>query len=574
MAPAGDPAQGASQGVSMSSESQSMAPIGFTSAQDEAKFLAKLEKAGSVQVRLSQPDDQDVEGHFFSHRADVVLVRAGVDDDDVEGHVISIHFPDAEQARHFRNTLIAAGALTASLALGMGAGQALAPSVHTGTAQGVSAPSQIVFMDTSAALREAGSLSATTTHGTTLTIPVGSASDAANQARIAAGGAASADAATKAREGVVESTSAIPGDTGAALRESGALSQANPAAQADAARAAAGLSGSLAGTPTAESVVSQSGDSIAERAQQISAGDVNPAAAGDAARAAAGLHGSLAGVDGTAAETPVREREAGALSSATADSSAAFIPQAGAAVSAEDQINAEIAAAQAKASGADASAAFIPQAGTAMSAEDQINAEIAAAQAKASAAETVVSQSGDSIAERAAQISAGTVNPAAAADAARAAAGLHGSLAGSTSAVDSPTKAREAGALSSANSQAAADAARAAAGIHGSLAGTDAVNPAAEADAARAAAGLSGSLAGTPTAESVMAQAGDSYAERAAQASASTTSSTDTSAQIREGGSETSSTPTSRAGDSLVERSTATAAGDEGDATPNSGFQP
>src|SRR5919201_1783734 len=205
MAPAGDPAQGAGQGMAMSSDSTNLTPIGFTSAQEESKFLARLEKAGSVQVRLSQPDDQDVEGHLFQRHDEVVLVKAALgDEDDVEGHVISIHFPDAEQARHFRNTLIATGALTASLALGIGAGQALAPSVHTGAAQGVSAPSQIVYMDTSAAAREAGPLSATTTPGQTLTIPVGSASDVANQARAAAG-AAGADASTRAREGAVES---------------------------------------------------------------------------------------------------------------------------------------------------------------------------------------------------------------------------------------------------------------------------------------------------------------------------------------------------------------------------------
>ena len=48
-------------------------------------------------------------------------------------------------------------------------------------------------------------------------------------------------------------------------------------------------------------------------------------------------------------------------------------------------------------------------------------------------------------------MSESAVNPAAAADAARTAAGITGSLAGSSSAADSPTKAREGGSVSQQN---------------------------------------------------------------------------------------------------------------------------
>src|SRR5439155_4242129 len=183
---------------------------------------------------------------------DQTLVLAlQVADDDVEGHPISIHSPEAGQAGRFRNELLAAGVLTATLAMGVGTGVALAPH-QTGTAA-APASQATVFMDTSAQAREGGAL----TQSRTLSIPVGSASDVAQKAQAAESGL-----------------------TGPALKsavgsQSKGASAVNPAAAADAARTEAGVSGSLAGSTSG------------------TAG--NPAAAADAARTQAGITGSLAG---------------------------------------------------------------------------------------------------------------------------------------------------------------------------------------------------------------------------------------------------------------------------------------
>jgi hypothetical protein len=224
--------------------------VRFTSAQGEERVRSLLAEGGPLKVRVSIPTDEDVEGHALDSAT--VLARVALDDDDVEGHAISIHFPDVDQARHFRNALLAAGVLTATVALGAGAGAALAPS-HQGSAVG-SSTQTTVFMDTSALAREGGTIAASRS----LSIPVGSASDLATKAREAASvEAASANAATKAREG---------GPIGA--------STANPTASAAAAQTSAGLHGSLAGSAT---------------------DTANPTASAAAAETAAGLHGSLAG---------------------------------------------------------------------------------------------------------------------------------------------------------------------------------------------------------------------------------------------------------------------------------------
>ena len=475
---------------------EAIKPISFASAQDESKLLKKLGSAKKVQVRLSQPDDQDVEGHLYLGNDKVVLASVALDDDDVEGHVISIHFPDAEQARHFRNQLIAAGALTATLALGIGAGSALAPNIHVGTAEGV-APT--TASQTFTGIREGGQLSIVLP-GVGAVNPDQAAADAARvNAGITgslAGSQTAADSPTRAREAGPLSSAAV-----------------NPQAAADAARANAGISGSLAGvdstaadSPTlareggslsvasTESVAAQAGDSIAERAGQIGqAGTVNPAAAADAARTQVGITGSLAGSN-TAADSPTRAREGGSLSfsEAAAKSQAAM------------------------------------DAGRSAAGISGFQEGVDSGSAAAAASSTIAGQAGDSIAERAAQVSGTTVNPQAAADAARAAAGIHGSLAGvDSTAADSPTLAREGGSLS--------------------VASTD----------------------------SIVGQAGDSMAERAAQASSTsggTASDVDTAAKAREGGS-LSSTTTPRAGDSIAERGQSGTT-DEGDGTPNSGFQP
>jgi hypothetical protein len=133
----------------------SMREVRFTSAEGEGSIRSKLAKGGPVAVRLRIPLDSDVEGHSLD--GTVVLAIARFDDSDVEGHALSIHFPDAGQARHFRNEMIAAGALTATLALGVGLSQ-LAPSAELGQSQGSGTQSNAVWMDTSAGMRE-GSLS-------------------------------------------------------------------------------------------------------------------------------------------------------------------------------------------------------------------------------------------------------------------------------------------------------------------------------------------------------------------------------------------------------------------------------
>jgi hypothetical protein len=191
-------------------------------------------------------------------------VRIGDDDDDVEGHAISIHFPDADRARRFRNELLAAGILTATVAMGVGTGMALAPHQQAGSVG--STTQSTVFMDTSAQAREGGAISASRT----LVVPVGSASDLATKAREAAAssGASALDTATKAREGGAAATTA-PRHTPVGRHGAGV----NAAAAAAATQTAAGLHGSLAGSSDA----------------------TNPAAAAAAAETSAGLHGSLAG---------------------------------------------------------------------------------------------------------------------------------------------------------------------------------------------------------------------------------------------------------------------------------------
>src|SRR5438309_9191223 len=244
-----DRSKGAGSGVAMSAgdANQDLQPIRFGSAESEAQVRSLLSKADTMRVRVRLADEQDVEGHLFGG-GDTSLVLAlalSGDDDDVEGHAISIHFPDAEQARRFRNELLAAGVLTATLAMGVGTGIALAPH-QTGTAA-APASQATVFMDTSAQAREGGAI----TQSSTLAIPVGSASDIAQKAQAAESGV-----------------------TGPALKsqvgsQSKAGAAVNPAAAADAARTEAGISGSLAGTTMG------------------TAG--NPAAAADAARTQAGI---------------------------------------------------------------------------------------------------------------------------------------------------------------------------------------------------------------------------------------------------------------------------------------------
>ena len=137
-----------------------MREVRFTSAEGESSIRSKLAKGGPIAVRLRIPPDSDVEGHSLGDT--VVLAVAKFDDSDVEGHALSIHFPDAGQARRFRNEMVAAGALTATLALGVGLSQ-LAPSAQLGESQ-AGTQSNAVWIDTSAGMRE-GSLSSVSAVG-------------------------------------------------------------------------------------------------------------------------------------------------------------------------------------------------------------------------------------------------------------------------------------------------------------------------------------------------------------------------------------------------------------------------
>jgi hypothetical protein len=304
----GNRSKGAGSGVAMSAgaANQDLQTVKFGSSESEAQVRGLLSKADTMRVRVRLADEQDVEGHLFGGGdSSLVLALQLSDDDDVEGHAISIHFPDAEQARRFRNELLAAGVLTATLAMGVGTGIALAPH-QTGTAA-APASQATVFMDTSAQAREGGAL----TQSRTLAIPVGGASDAAQKARDAAI-AAQAPTDTAARE-----SGAVSGVTGPELKtqigsQSKGSVNVNPAAAADTARTQAGITGSLAGSTT--------GSDASTKAREGTS--VNPMAAADAARTQAGISGSLAG-SSSASDTSTKAREGGALSESTANPAAA-----------------------------------------------------------------------------------------------------------------------------------------------------------------------------------------------------------------------------------------------------------
>src|SRR5947199_5510888 len=241
--------KGAGSGVARSAgdAKQDLQPIKFGSTESEAQVRGLLSKVDTMRVRVRLADEQDVEGHLFGGGdQSLVLALQLSGDDDVEGHAISIHFPDAEQARRFRNELLAAGVLTATLAMGVGTGVALAPH-QTGTAA-APASQATVFMDTSTQAREGGAL----TQSSTLAIPVGSASDIAQKGQAAQSGVTGP---------------ALKTATGSQSKGAAAI---NPAAAADSARSAAGITGSLAGSSSAA-------DSPT-RAREGGAAAINPAA--------------------------------------------------------------------------------------------------------------------------------------------------------------------------------------------------------------------------------------------------------------------------------------------------------
>jgi hypothetical protein len=93
--------------------------IGLTS-NDEAWVKELSDSAKPVRIRF--PEDADTQGHALSTAVTVVV---DADDDDVEGHALSLHFPSVQEANDFRRRMMAAGLITATLAVGAAGGVAL-----------------------------------------------------------------------------------------------------------------------------------------------------------------------------------------------------------------------------------------------------------------------------------------------------------------------------------------------------------------------------------------------------------------------------------------------------------------
>ena len=101
--------------------------VGWTSGEEGwIKDLATSQKR--VRIRIPASDD-DVEGHALSTAVSVVVSG----DDDVEGHAMSLHFPSVQEANEFRRRLLAAGLITATVAIGAAGGAALGSAAVGGT---------------------------------------------------------------------------------------------------------------------------------------------------------------------------------------------------------------------------------------------------------------------------------------------------------------------------------------------------------------------------------------------------------------------------------------------------------
>ncbi|HEX5578605.1 MAG TPA: hypothetical protein VFY43_02960, partial [Candidatus Limnocylindria bacterium] len=100
---------------------------------DDEAWVKELSQSGKP-VRIRIPADSDTEGHESSS---VLTVLVGADDDDdVEGHALSLHFPSAHEANEFRRNLMAAGLITATLAVGAAGGMAVGSNLsNIGTAE-------------------------------------------------------------------------------------------------------------------------------------------------------------------------------------------------------------------------------------------------------------------------------------------------------------------------------------------------------------------------------------------------------------------------------------------------------
>ncbi|HYM52306.1 MAG TPA: hypothetical protein VEW45_02330 [Candidatus Dormibacteraeota bacterium] len=89
---------------------------------DDEEWLKDLgDSKKSVRIRIPA-DDDDTEGHLA---AAIVSVVINDDDDDTEGHALRLQFPSVKEADQFRRNVMAAGLITATIALGAIGGAAL-----------------------------------------------------------------------------------------------------------------------------------------------------------------------------------------------------------------------------------------------------------------------------------------------------------------------------------------------------------------------------------------------------------------------------------------------------------------
>lgn len=96
-------------------------PMAFPDPTVEERFRSMLRSGDdeAVSVRITAPDESDVEGHAYTATPKSVWINVGLgDEDDTEGHAISVHFPTAQEADLFRKRLMAAGLLTGAVVLG------------------------------------------------------------------------------------------------------------------------------------------------------------------------------------------------------------------------------------------------------------------------------------------------------------------------------------------------------------------------------------------------------------------------------------------------------------------------
>jgi hypothetical protein len=103
-----------------------IATISTPNPESEARLRALVAERGpALRIRLDAPADFDVTGHELDATS---LTLHVVDEDDTEGHVISLHFPRAEEAKHFQQRMIATGAIVGTMVIA-GSGLALSQAL-------------------------------------------------------------------------------------------------------------------------------------------------------------------------------------------------------------------------------------------------------------------------------------------------------------------------------------------------------------------------------------------------------------------------------------------------------------